>query len=73
MLATATSIIGATGANIIEVHHYRAFSNLSVKLADLDVVPETLGRDHIARTADSLMEAGFRVRPVEFVPASRQV
>ena len=68
VLARVSAIIGETGANIIEVHHQRAFSNLSVKLADLDIVLETLDRDHIARIAANLREAGFRVQPV--VPAS---
>ena len=73
VLARVTSIIGETGANIIEVHHQRAFSNLSVKLADLDIVLETLDSDHIGRIAERLQEAGFRVQPVEPVSGSRTV
>ena len=69
ILARVSGIIGDSGANIIEVHHQRAFSNLSVKLADLDIVLETLDRDHIGRIADNLREAGFRVQPVE--PSTR--
>lgn len=64
ILARVSGIIGESGANIIEVHHQRAFSNLSVKLADLDIVLETLDRDHIGRIADNLRKAGFRVQPV---------
>ncbi len=63
ILARVSGIIGRAGANIIEVHHQRAFSNLSVKLADLDIVLETLDGSHIDRIAGDLREAGFRVRP----------
>ena len=65
ILARVSGIIGESGANIIEVHHQRAFSNLSVKLADLDIVLETLDRDHIGLIADNLRKAGFTVQPVE--------
>ncbi len=65
ILARVSGIIGESGANIIEVHHQRAFSNLSVKLADLDIVLETLDGDHIGRIADNLRKAGFRVQPVK--------
>ena len=60
ILARVSGIIGESGANIIEVHHQRAFSNLSVKLADLDIVLETLDRDHIGRIAGNLRDGGFQ-------------
>ena len=61
-LARIAGICGETGANIIEVYHQRAFSHLPVKLADLDVVLETLDGDHIARITGKLTAAGFKVR-----------
>ncbi|MBT5432606.1 MAG: threonine ammonia-lyase [Alphaproteobacteria bacterium] len=64
-LARISGIIGECDANIIEVYHQRAFSSLPVKLADLDVVLETLDRDHIADIMSKLTAAGFKVRQLE--------
>ncbi len=64
-LARIAGIIGGCDANIIDVFHQRAFSSLPVKQADLDVVLETLGRDHIADIMGKLSAAGFEVRQLE--------
>jgi len=60
-LATIARIIGEADANIIEVYHQRAFSSLPVKQAELDVVLETLDREHIHDIIGRLMAAGFTV------------
>ena len=60
-LATIARIIGEADANIIEVYHQRAFSSLPVKQAELDVVLETLDRDHIHDIMGRLTAAGFVV------------
>ena len=68
-LARIAGICGESGANIIEVHHQRAFSRLPVKLADLDIVLETLDRDHIARLTGKLAADGFKVRVMGGTPS----
>jgi threonine dehydratase len=63
-LGLIAQIIGKCDANIIEVYHQRAFSSLPVKLAELDIVVETLDRDHVADVVSHLTAAGFTVNPV---------
>ncbi|MBC6439971.1 MAG: threonine ammonia-lyase [Rhodospirillales bacterium] len=64
-LAHIAAVIGESDANIIEVYHQRAFSSLPVKQADLDVVLETLDRDHISNIMGRLTAAGFKVRQLQ--------
>lgn len=59
-LARIASIIGETEANIIEVYHQRAFSGLPAKNAELDVVLETRGGEHVNKIIEKLTAAGFR-------------
>ncbi len=59
-LARVTKIIGEANANIIEVYHQRAFSGLSAKQADLDVVIETNDAEHVSALMAALTAAGLR-------------
>ena len=59
-LARIATIIGETDANIIEVYHQRAFSGLPAKHAELDVVLETRGGDHVSEIIERLTAVGFR-------------
>ena len=59
VLARIAKIIGDADANIVEVHHQRAFSGLPAKEADLDVVIETRDRDHVRDVVTHLTAAGF--------------
>ena len=59
-LAHVSKIIGDTGANIIEVYHQRAFSNLPVKAAYLDVVLETRDTGHVQEIMGQLGDTGFK-------------
>ena len=59
-LARIAAIIGETDANIIEVYHQRAFSGLPAKHAELDVVLETRGGDHVNEIIEKLTAVGFR-------------
>ncbi len=59
-LARVTKIIGDADANIIEVYHQRAFSGLSAKQADLDVVIETNDAEHVSALMAALTAAGLR-------------
>jgi threonine dehydratase len=58
-LAKITSIIAANEASIDEVHHQRAFSNLSVQEAAIEFVLKTRGREHIQQIIDALANEGF--------------
>jgi threonine dehydratase len=62
VLAKVTAIIGSEGANIIEVYHRRLFYDVPVKLAELDVVVETRGPDHVRALIEALRRAGFPTR-----------
>ena len=59
-LARIATIIGDTDANIIEVYHQRAFSGLPAKNAELDVVIEARGGDHVSEIIEKLTAVGFR-------------
>jgi threonine dehydratase len=62
VLATVSRLIGATGANIIEVHHQRMFFDLPVKRADIDVSLETRNTAHVGEIVAKLEQAGFPTR-----------
>ena len=59
-LARIATIIGDSDANIIEVYHQRAFSGLPAKNAELDVVIEARGSDHVNEIIEKLTAVGFR-------------
>ena len=60
-LAGVTEVLGAAGANIVEVAHQRVFTDLPAKSALLDVVIETRDRSHLKTTIADLEAAGFTV------------
>ncbi|MFO1071369.1 MAG: hypothetical protein U1E17_01405 [Geminicoccaceae bacterium] len=47
------------GGNVVDVAHQRAFSKLSVKLADVDFTIETRTGEHAEEIAHALDSAGF--------------
>jgi threonine dehydratase len=59
-LARVARIIGDLGGNIVEIFHQRLFSDVPVKLADLDVVCETRDMKHVEEIMAKMTEAGFR-------------
>ncbi|MSO69414.1 MAG: threonine ammonia-lyase [Alphaproteobacteria bacterium] len=61
MLGRVAQVIGAAHANILEVYHERAFSQLSAKSAGLVVVLETRDETHIAQVTANLQAGGFAV------------
>ncbi|MBL6932073.1 MAG: threonine ammonia-lyase [Rhodospirillales bacterium] len=61
-LAIVSRLIGDNGGNIIEVYHQRLFYDIPVKLAEIDVVVETLDTIHVERIIEKLINAGFQVR-----------
>ncbi|MCW8915616.1 MAG: threonine ammonia-lyase [Magnetovibrio sp.] len=61
-LAKVSKIIGNTGANIIEVHHQRLFSDIPLKQTEMDVAVETLDKEHVEDLVNVLCLAGFETR-----------
>jgi threonine dehydratase len=59
-LVMIASIIAERGGNVVDVDHQRAFSKLSVKLADVDFTVETRTAEHAAEIAAALRAAGFQ-------------
>ncbi len=58
-LAKATTLIAEGMANIIEVHHQRAFTLLPVRSVEVDFVLQTRGHAHIEALIAALNAAGF--------------
>jgi threonine dehydratase len=61
-LAAVASVIGASGANIVEVSHHRLFDDVSIKSAVLDLAIETRGRAHVEEIVVALRERGYAVQ-----------
>ncbi|MCK6451723.1 MAG: threonine ammonia-lyase [Alphaproteobacteria bacterium] len=61
-LAQVAGLIGATGGNIIEIHHQRLFRDVPAKRAELDAVVETRNAQHVREIVDRLRAAGFKAR-----------
>ncbi len=61
-LARIASLIGEAGGNIVEVHHQRAFSRLSVKSTAMTIALETRNADHVAAIMAKLAEAGVAAK-----------
>ena len=59
-LADVTRLIGDKDANIVEVRHQRAFTNLSLRSAEVEFVLQTRGRDHVQKLVDSLNSAKYK-------------
>lgn len=59
MMAKISAIMGAAGANIVEVQHQRLFLDMPIKRADLDFVIETRNGEHVKEVLQRLHEAGF--------------
>lgn len=61
-LAQVAGLIGASGGNIIEIHHQRLFRDVPAKRADIDAVIETRNAEHVREIVERLTQAGFRTR-----------
>jgi threonine dehydratase len=61
-LAKITACLAEANANIEEVHHQRAFSNLPVQSTEVDFVLETRGHEHVQQIIAALEAAGFNAR-----------
>jgi threonine dehydratase len=65
LLAKVANLIGEASGNIVEVHHGRAFSRLSAKAAELDVIVETRGLGHVREIVNRLTAVGYAVTLLE--------
>jgi threonine dehydratase len=63
-LAKVTACLAEANANIEEVHHQRAFTNLPVLSADVEFVLQTRGPAHVREILGALAAAGFNAEVV---------
>jgi threonine dehydratase len=61
MLALLTTQIAEQRANVVEIHHNRAFSKANLGEAMVEVTLETTGRAHIQELIDGLSRQGWQV------------
>ncbi len=54
----AATIVGTVGGNIEEVEHQRAFTTLPAQNAQLEMVLQTRGPEHIEQVIRALRDAG---------------
>jgi threonine dehydratase len=65
-LARITTILAEANANIEEVHHQRAFTNLPVQSAEINLVIKTRSHAHVQDIVAKLAAAGFKARVHNF-------
>jgi threonine dehydratase len=58
-LARVATIVGQAGANIEEIEHQRAFTTLPVQNAQLELVLQTRGPEHIEQVLQALRAGGL--------------
>lgn len=58
-LAHLTGLLAENGANVIQIGHQRAFTDLSLRAVEVEVTLETLGREHTERVIDTLRAEGY--------------
>lgn len=63
-LADVATLLGKLGANIDEVRHQRAFTSLSVERAEIEVVVQTRGVEHIAQILEAMRARGYRAERI---------
>ncbi|MEO6726889.1 MAG: threonine ammonia-lyase [Blastocatellia bacterium] len=61
-LARICQHVADVGANILEVEHNRAFSNLEVGGVEIDLTLEARGHDHVRQLLDALSEDGIEAQ-----------
>jgi threonine dehydratase len=60
-LADVTRVVADSGANVIEIHHERAFGRVPLKEARVEFVVSTRGDDHLREVCDALKRGGYEV------------
>ena len=61
-LAKVAATLAEANANIVEVHHERAFTHLPVQSAVVELVLQTRGHDHVQQIIAALESVGFKAR-----------
>ncbi len=61
VLAQISKIIADHQGNILEVHHQRLVYEIPIKMAELDIMVEARGKDHMTMIIKALEAAGFSV------------
>lgn len=61
VLGSIATLLGAAGANILDVSHHRMFLDVPAKGASLDIVIETKDAAHAHEVLKKIREAGFEV------------
>ena len=69
-LAAVASAIGEAGGNIIETYHKRAFTNLPLQSAEVEVVVQTRGAEHLREILEGLAAGGYAAEAVGVGPGS---
>ncbi len=67
-LARLTRIVGEQKANILEIHHNRAYGHADLGEARVELVLETRGYKHADEVEACLVAAGYLVRPDASAP-----
>ena len=62
-LAKIATVVGEAGGNILDVSHNRMMTDMPVKSADLGLTIEARDAAHGAEIHDTLVKAGFIIRP----------
>jgi threonine dehydratase len=62
VLSRVTRLIGDSGADIIDIDHQRTFSRLPPRCAELSVILETRGQQHVETILQTLQREGFPAR-----------
>ncbi|HLL45291.1 MAG TPA: pyridoxal-phosphate dependent enzyme, partial [Longimicrobiaceae bacterium] len=60
-LATLTALLAAQGANVLTLEHRRGVTGLWLTEAEIDLVLETRGREHVAELVRVLAREGYAV------------
>jgi threonine dehydratase len=63
-LARLLSVVGGSGANLVDVEHLREGLDLHVRETAVQLVLETRGRDHAAEVIERVRGAGYAVQVV---------
>jgi threonine dehydratase len=58
-LAGLTRAVAEVRANVVEIHHDRAFSHIQLGETDVELVLETRGFDHIQEVGAAIQRAGY--------------
>jgi threonine dehydratase len=67
-LARVAQCLGEADANIVEVHHQRAFSALPLRSAAVELTLQTRGHDHMNEIVERLRDCGFPARWLDLPP-----